>query len=299
MISIVIPTFNNSIKIQNAINSLLNQNISDLEIVIIDDSSNDKTQQILKSFHSKHIKYYKNDENIGTTLSRIKGVKLCSKNYIGFLDDDDIVLDGVLNKKINLIKSKNYDFIFCNYIVNNGVDNSSTKKELNMYEKNFKKHILLSPGPFLQCCLFQKGFILKSLDSFDKKAEPSEDWDFFISVSKKTLKIKHLDLVGFQWNFSKKSQSYNYKNEMLALQYITKKHFNYMKQYSKKGLSLQYRKIGSMLYYFKEYRGAKKYFKLSFYVHWHSIKNIILFPVQYLPNTLYHFLMTKYVKKIV
>ncbi len=299
MISIVIPTFNNSVKIQNAINSLLNQNISDLEIIIIDDSSNDKTQQILKSFHSKYIKYYKNDENIGTTLSRIKGIRLCSNQYIGFLDDDDIMLDNVLNKKINLIKSKNYDFIFCNYIVNNSVKNSITTKKLNIYEKNFKKHILLSPGPFLQCCLFKKDFILSSLVCFDKNAEPSEDWDFFISISKKTLKIKHLNLVGFQWNFSQKSQSYNYKNEMLALQYITKKHFYYMKKHSKKGLSLQYRKIGSMLYSFKEYRGAKKYFKYSFCLRWYSIKNIILFPIQYLPNTPYHFLMTKYVKKIV
>ncbi len=299
MISIVITTFNNSVKIQNAINSLLNQNISDLEIVIIDDNSNDETQQVLERFPLNIIKYYKNDKNLGTTLSRIKGVKLCSREYIGFLDDDDIFLDNVLNKKINLIKSKNYDFIFCNYIVNNSVENMLTKKELSIYEKNFKKHILLSPGPFLQCCLFQRDFILNSLDSFDKRAEPSEDWDFFISISKKSLKIKHLDLIGFQWNLSQKSQSYNYKNEMLALQYITKKHFYYMKQHSKQGLSLQYRKIGSMLYYFKEYSNAKKYFKNSFCLHWYSIKNIILLPIQYFPHTLYHFLMKKYVKKIV
>ena len=299
MISVVIPTYNNAIKIQDAINSLLKQNIPNLEIIVIDDSPNNKTKTAVKSLGSASIKYYKNNHNIGSTQSRKKGLKLCSHDYIGFLDDDDIVLNNNLSQKISLIKSGNYDFVFCNYIVNNLVDNTIIKKQLKKYERDFQKNILLSPGPFLQCCLFNKNFILNAMDDFDRKAEPSEDWDFFISISKKSLKTKHLNVWGFQWNFSQNSQSYNYRNEMLALKYITNKHFKYMESQSKNSLSLQYRKIGSMLYYLQDYSQAKQYFKGAFGIHGISLKNIILNIVQYCPNKVYHLLMTKYVKKII
>ena len=72
-----------------------------------------------------------------------------------------------------------------------------------------------------------------------------------------------------------------------------------MTNYSTKFLSLQYRKLGSMLYYLKQYDRAKGFFNRAYTTHPWSIKNIIVRLVQGFPNTLYHWLMGQYVKKII
>ena len=105
-------------------------------------------------------------------------------------------------------------------------------------------------------------------------------------------------MFGFQWNLSKHSQSSSYEKETLALEYIINKHYGYMTNYSTKFLSLQYRKLGSMLYYLKQHRRARTSFKKAYTTHPESIKNIFVRLVQACPNTLYHWLMNQYVKKI-
>ena len=298
MISIIIPTYNND-TIKSAIDSILKQKISNLEIIIVDDSIENKVKYTINNINHPDIKYYKNTRSLGTTLSRIKGIKRALGDYIGFLDDDDLMINNNLEKKLKKINEGEIDFVFCDYIINNTVENIIIKKNLYQYEKDFKKNILYAPGPFLQCCLFRRAFISQHIDSFDSKSEPSEDWNFFIELSKYNPRVQHIQAFGFQWNFSKHSQSFRYEKETNALEYIINSHYDYMKNYSTRFLSLQYRKLGSMLYYLKQYRRSKGFFNNAYTTHPWSIKNIIVRLVQFLPNTLYHWLMRQYVKKII
>ena len=106
-------------------------------------------------------------------------------------------------------------------------------------------------------------------------------------------------MLGFQWNLSQTSQSSNYQNEIHALDYIINKHYDYMKSYSIKFLSLQYRKLGSMLYYLKQYNLSKKYFINAYTTNPLEFKNFIIRLVQSCPNIIYRWLMNQYVKKII
>jgi glycosyltransferase involved in cell wall biosynthesis len=298
MISIIIPAFNHN-TLHDAITSVVSQNTSKLEIIIIDDSLSTKIEKLIN--HNKYpmVRYYKNKKNIGTTLSRKKGIELAQGQYIGFLDDDDIMIDNNLESKKKQLDIKYADFIFCNYIIYNKIINQKQKIDLSQYESDFKKNILYKPGPFLQCCLFQREFILGLIQKFDKKSEPSEDWDFFIEISKSQPIVKHCNVLGFEWRLSKQSQSFDYEKEMLALEYIINKHKNYMKNNSIKILSLQYRKLGSMQYYLKKTNEAKTTFRSAFKIYPLSIKNICLQLAANCPNKIYHWLMQKYVKKII
>ena len=298
MISIIIPAYNND-TIGGAVDSILNQKISNLEIIIIDDSIDNKVKQTINNLNHSDIKYYKNSNSLGTTLSRIKGIKIAQGDYIGFLDDDDLMINNNLEKKLKKLNGGEIDFVFCDYIINNTIKNIIIKKNLYQYEKDFKKNILYGPGPFLQCCLFKHAFILQYIDSFDSKSEPSEDWNFFIDLSKCNPCVKHVQMFGFQWNFSQHSQSSHYEKETKALEYIINNHYDYMKNYSTGFLSLQYRKLGSMLYYLKQYDRAKGFFNRAYTTHPWSIKNIIVRLVQFFPNTPYHWLMDQYVNKII
>ena len=147
MISIIIPAYNND-TIGGAIDSILKQKISNLEIIIVDDSVDNKIKNTIDNIDHPDIKYYKNTKGLGTTLSRIEGIKIALGDYIGFLDDDDLMINNNLEKKLEKINEGEIDFVFCDYIINNTVENSIIKKNLYQYEKDFKKHILYGPGPF-------------------------------------------------------------------------------------------------------------------------------------------------------
>ena len=75
MISIIIPTYNNSIRLMQTIKNVLSQNNVIMELIIIDDSSTDNTKTQILLIQDERIKYYYNSKNIGTTNSRIVGIK--------------------------------------------------------------------------------------------------------------------------------------------------------------------------------------------------------------------------------
>ena len=106
MLSIIIPTYNNSHKLLHAISSILNHNNHEIEIIIIDDLSIDDTEKKIQSLNNTYIRYFKNSQKLGTTKSRINGIKKSKGDYIGFLDDDDIFLPHKLNKQIQKIGNK-------------------------------------------------------------------------------------------------------------------------------------------------------------------------------------------------
>ena len=74
MISIIIPTYNNSKQLINTIHSISNQNYDNIEIIIIDDASTDDNKGQIEKLKNKKIKYYYNVDNLGTTQSRLRGI---------------------------------------------------------------------------------------------------------------------------------------------------------------------------------------------------------------------------------
>ena len=91
--SVIIPAYNCENTIYYSIISIQNQNISEYEIILINDLSTDKTLEILQSFseHDKRIKIINNRENKGTLYSRCIGTLMSKGEYIFSLDNDDMI----------------------------------------------------------------------------------------------------------------------------------------------------------------------------------------------------------------
>ena len=300
MVSVVVPTYNNGSQLISTIKNILNQNIQNLEVVVVDDGSSDDTCHQINQLNNNCIKYYKNNQNIGTTRSRIVGIKKATYQYISFLDDDDLWFPKKLNKQLVEIKKSNCDFVMCNYLVNNMIDNNQYEKNLNSYSENFLFNIIRRPGPFLQCCLFQKQFLLNHVACFDPSSEPSEDWDFFISISKSNPKIKNINESLFQWNLSLKSQSSLYNHEALAVEYIINKHYQYiLKNSSFENVSLLYRKLASMFFIIKQFNASDQYFKKSIFLNPLSLKNLFLRVLFSFPKNIRIKTMSLFIKKII
>ena len=102
-ISVVIPTCNRAHFLQAAIQSVLNQTFQDFEIIIVDDASEDGTEQVIRSFDDSRIRSIRHESNRGQGATRNAGVRQASGEYVALLDDDDEWLPQKLEKQTVLL----------------------------------------------------------------------------------------------------------------------------------------------------------------------------------------------------
>lgn len=90
-ISIIMPNYNNGMYMEHSVQSALQQTLSDIELIIVDDCSTDNSQDIIKRLakQNSRVKYELFPKKLGTHLSRKRGVELASGQYIMFMDSDD------------------------------------------------------------------------------------------------------------------------------------------------------------------------------------------------------------------
>lgn len=96
LISIIIPCYNSGKFIANTIEMLLKQNISECELILINDGSTDNTLDILKRYETNENIRIINQANQGVSVARNKGIRVAQGKYIYFLDSDDTLADGTL-----------------------------------------------------------------------------------------------------------------------------------------------------------------------------------------------------------
>ena len=116
IVSVIMPSFNTGRFIKEAINSVINQTYTNWELIIVDDCSNDDTNEIINSFEDSRIKYLKNDTNMGAAICRNRALKEAKGKWIAFLDSDDLWKKYKLEKQISFMEKGGYDFSYTNYI---------------------------------------------------------------------------------------------------------------------------------------------------------------------------------------
>ena len=90
LVSVIIPTFNRKNVILNALNSIIT-NVSH-EILVIDDGSQDGTEDLLRHLAYDNFRYLKHSKNQGAAVARNTGIQAAKGRYVAFLDSDDLWL---------------------------------------------------------------------------------------------------------------------------------------------------------------------------------------------------------------
>lgn len=148
LISIIIPCYNAEKYITETINSVLNQNYKNIEVIIIDDGSTDSSKIKVKGFKEHNIIYIYQD-NRGVSSARNNGLIFSKGKYIMFLDADDLLSTNFLMKRLNYLES-NPDCGACASSIEIINDNS---KKLNKTFKNVCKiEDLTSFNPITYTC---------------------------------------------------------------------------------------------------------------------------------------------------
>ena len=110
--SIILPVFNRENRINRAIQSILDQEFNDWELIIVNDASTDGTKEILDKIDYPQIRVIHNEVNLERCVSRNIGIEHAKGEFICFLDSDDYHLPFHLTRIYDLIKSRNFEKAF-------------------------------------------------------------------------------------------------------------------------------------------------------------------------------------------
>lgn len=115
-VSIIVPAYNIQDYLGRCLDSLLNQSYHNLEIIVVDDGSSDKTAEILDMYAEKDKRIIAiHQKNQGVSVARNRGLDIATGNYIGFTDGDDMVEPDMYEFLLNLIEEKKVDIAHCGY----------------------------------------------------------------------------------------------------------------------------------------------------------------------------------------
>lgn len=200
LISIIVPVYNAENSIQKCINSILSQNYKEFELIIVNDGSTDKTEEICKqlSITDKRIKIY-NQHNGGVSSARNHGLKRSNGEYIVFIDSDDMVDTNYIE---TLMAFKNYDLVIASF--------KNSKLEFHLKECNYEHEDLsanindIVNHPYLLYCvwgkLFKSSLIKQNNIYFDKELKLYEDTIFTLNYFMYCNNLKILSYKGYHYN---------------------------------------------------------------------------------------------------
>ena len=179
LISIIIPCYNDAVYIEQSVNSALNQSYSNIEVIVVDDGSNEKTKTVLKSIEPKLTKLI-TQENKGQSTARNVGIKEAKGEYIVTLDSDDFFEPAFCENAVILLNSDAaIKLISCNttIIYDNGI------KQLYNPKGGMIQSFILN-NCALGSVLFKKED-WNTLGGYDETMRKGfEDWEFYIRILK-------------------------------------------------------------------------------------------------------------------
>lgn len=185
LVSVIVPNYNYSAYVSEAIESALDQSYANIEVIVVDDGSTDDSIRVLEGFGSK-IKLIK-QANAGVARARNYGVANSSGEYIAFLDADDLWMPDKIDRQVaRLIADPEVGLVHVGVTEIDGKGQTVGERIDGMEGDVTKELLLLERSVVLGG---GSGFIVRrdlfeSVGGFDEKLSTSADWDFFVRVSR-------------------------------------------------------------------------------------------------------------------
>lgn len=224
-ISIIITVFNGEAYLKTSILSIRNQDLKNIEIVLVDDCSTDKSVKLIKEMMSKdpRIVLYQNKQNRGMLYTKTKGVLLAKGKYVFLLDEDDMIVQReALSILYREAESNNLDLLGFKLI------HSKPKLKIKKYERTYiDNRVIFQPelsemmfkhisdgkikkiGGLLTNYLIKKNILVKVIKQLDQKLLNEkmnfhDDFLLFFLLTRNAYKLKQIDrifyLVLLGWN---------------------------------------------------------------------------------------------------
>lgn len=220
-VSVIVPIYNAEQYLKRCINSIINQTYKNIEIILIDDGSEDNSFKICNEFAKKDGRINLIcQRNSGVSVARNNGLNVCNGDYILFVDSDDYLELDCLETCLKIINMYDLDILKFGFV-----------KELNLYKKKNKFNVLVNECIFKEeynekiysyvlktpdCCNIWNAIIKKDICThkrFNKNLTMGEDYLFFINCLVDSKKIYFLDKSFYHYIINDESITHNFDFE--------------------------------------------------------------------------------------
>src|SRR4030042_1564031 len=225
-ISVIMSVYNGMPYLKEAVESILGQTYKNFEFIIVDDASNDKIWEFLKSLKDKQslrsssaswrtaglkrIKLIKNQKNLGLATSLNKALRIARGDFIARMDADDISLPNRFEEQIKfLIKHPEIDLCGTWVDLINEKGETIGEKKYPTADKDIKNSLAWYPAIVHPTWLIKTG-VFGQLNGYDSKFEFAEDYEFLMRAKKgfKMANIQKQLLLWRLWNKRRSRESW-------------------------------------------------------------------------------------------
>jgi glycosyltransferase involved in cell wall biosynthesis len=181
LISVIIPTHNRGWIVKEAIDSVLAQDFTDYELIVVDDGSTDKTPDLLDLYEKKIVVV--RQKNKGVSAARNKGIATAAGRWIAFLDSDDLWMPKKLSTQVGFFRS-HPDALVCQteeIWIRNGVRVNPKRRHQKYSGMIFERSLelcLVSPS----AVMIDRG-LFDIVGLFDENLPTCEDYDLWLRIS--------------------------------------------------------------------------------------------------------------------
>lgn len=197
LVSVVLPAYNAELYLKEAIDSVLAQTFTDFELIVLNDGSTDKTEEIILSYNDDRLVYVKNEQNLGLIGTLNKGMTLAKGKYIARMDADDICFPERFAKQVEFLEN-NHDYVICG---------TSAYRFYNHTADGNAFHVPLSDESIRVRLFFNSGFIHPSVMF---RSSVISDYNLGFSID-----YKYAEDYFFWMDLLKYGKGFNLKEKLL------------------------------------------------------------------------------------
>jgi glycosyltransferase involved in cell wall biosynthesis len=202
LVSVIIPNYNHADYLPAAIDSILNQDYADYEIIVVDDGSKDHSQAVGKRYEGQ-IQYIYQD-NQGLSAARNTGLNAARGEFIALLDADDMYEPNFMSHLLAALKSNpDADGIICGYQFVDDQNQTLPQWESRDIAATDLYRILLDGNFLVPESIIVRRKCYEAVGGFDVSLRACEDWDMWLRISKqfdimsdREILTRHRTLVG-------------------------------------------------------------------------------------------------------
>lgn len=208
-ISLIIPVYNGAEHITECLRSILDQTISSLELIIIDDGSTDASAEKIRSFLAEQETdmeiSFRQQENQGVAATRNTGIQLAKGEYITFIDQDDRIAPDYCENYLR--EAADQDIVIGGY--ERVTYSGKVLKRVCLGQEVWEKFVVVAPWAHL----YRTDYLRENHISF-LSTGIGEDVYFNVLAYAGTDRIKNISNTGYQWMFNESSVSNSRQNSI-------------------------------------------------------------------------------------
>lgn len=291
-VSVIIPVYNREHVIERAVDSVLNQTFTSLELIVVDDGSTDNTLELLQDYDDDRIRVLRQSENSGANAARNKGLHAAEGQYIAFQDSDDRWYPEKLERQVDRMQNTpddtgiiysafwNMDGFFSEY----RPQQTSTRMSGDLSDHLLRHNFLGFINILVDRSVFEK------TGDLDEQMPALQDWDFHLNASQHSRYHFIADPL-LEKHPQESSISRDPENYVQAHQRIIQKHHRRLKT-DKRALSNVRFRLGSSLVLTGRLEEGQKQISTAIQDQPGNTKYKLSLLISYLGPTVFHFCWT-------